>query len=245
MLTFDVRSNLKGVVKQLQGFEKEVTMATAKALTFTAEVVQASEIDKMKEVFDRPTPFTTKGLFKKTANTRDLTASVYFKDFAGKGVPAGRYLLPQIEGGERKAKSTERRLLPFMSGYKFAMPGQGAALNAYGNMSGSTLVQIMAQIGVLNAGDNETLKSKARNKRQAKARYFIPPAGSPLKPGVYRRDSSGIKPMLIFTSKAQYKPRFSFYSHGLAVAERVFPEKYDKAIEREMRKAFSSTPHIS
>ncbi len=237
MFTLDVRSNLKGVLRKLQGFEKEVATATAKALTFTAEAVQAAEVQKMKEVFDRPTPFTLNSLRKSSASPNNLEAAVWFKDNL---TSAQHYLQVQIDGGERPQRRSEKRLAPWMNGYRYMMPGAGAPLDGYGNMRGSLYTQIFSQLGALNKGDNQTAHSKAKHGRKNTAQYFVAPANGKLKAGIYQRvGARGVKPIMIFTSKAQYRPRFPFYTLAQQVAEQVFPEKFDKAIEREMNKAFN------
>jgi hypothetical protein len=237
MLRFDVRSNLKGVIRQMQGFEREVKTATAKALTFTAEAVQAAEVEKMKQVFDRPTPYTLKSLRKSSASANSLEAAVYFKDPAQGG---DHYLKVQIDGGDRPQRRSEKRLGPWMFGYRYMMPGLGASLDGYGNLRGSVYTQVFSQLGALNPGDNQTAGSKARHAKAGTARYFVAKPGGHLRAGVWQRvGQRHVKPILAFTSKAHYRPRFPFYVYGQQVAERVFPEKYDKAIEAEMRKAFA------
>ena len=245
MMRLDVRSNLSGIVRQLQGFQKEVAVATAKALTFTAEKVQRAQQQKMTEVFDRPTKWTINGLRLKTASVHDLSAMVYFKDDATKGIPAGKYLLPQINGGERRQKSSERRLAPFMGGMRYAIPAKSQPLDAYGNLSGAIYTRILAQVGALNRYDNETPASLKRNKKAQSERYFIPKAGSGLKPGVYKTVNGKPVMVLVFTAKASYKPRYPFYVFSEEVARQAFPLDYDQAIARELAKAFSSTPPIT
>src|SRR3990167_4972739 len=91
----DVRSNLKERIAQLTTLERQfLPIATAKALTFSAEAAKDGLYESMTRVFDRPTRFTLNSLRLKTANTRDQTAAVYLRDFAGKGTPAPDYLLP-------------------------------------------------------------------------------------------------------------------------------------------------------
>src|SRR5262245_39031822 len=111
MIRLDVRSNIKQLTQGLTQVQREqVPFATALALTRTAQVMQAAQITEMQRVFDRPTPFTLNALFVSPATKRRLEASVYFKDFAPKGTPAGKYLRPQIMGGGRNLKRMERLL---------------------------------------------------------------------------------------------------------------------------------------
>lgn len=255
MITFDVRSNLAGRIRQLTALEKQfVPTATAKALTFSAETVIEVQRWKMTRVFQNPINWTLNSLYLKPATVRDPASAVYFKDFAPKGVPAGRYLYPQIHGGLRATKSTERKLYPFMAGYRYAMPGAGAELDSHDNIPGGTWTRILSQVKALGNGQNQTAASKKRNRGRVKQRYFIPAtAASGLRPGVYLDDSRTVngkkisiaRPVLIFTSKAQYRPRYPFYELGLATAKAQFPQHFDKQLLREMRKAFASMPRAA
>lgn len=243
MITLDVRSNLKGIIRQLNSFERQfVPIATAKALTFTAETVRDAQQWKMHRVFQAPVKWTWNSLYIKPATVRDPVSGVYFKDWASKGVPAGRYLYWQINGGTRQTKSTERKLYPFMAGHRFVMPGAAAQLDASGNLSGGTYTKILSQVRALGNYQDQTPASRKRNKRKGGAEYFIPKAGSGLKPAVYKRIGRRIVPMLVFTTKAHYRPRYPFYEFGIAVARAKFPVHFEKQLEREMRKAFTPLP---
>jgi hypothetical protein len=246
MLTLDIRSNVAQRMRELTNLEKQFApIATAKALTFTAETVISVQRWKMTRVFSNPVNWTLNSLYLKPATVRDPEASVYFKDFAPKGVPAGKYLYPQIHGGTRATKSTERKLYPFMAGYRFAMPGAGAKLDAHGNMKGSDLVRILSQVNALGGGANISPATKKRNKRRGIDSYFIPRPGSNLRLGVYKRTGRGVMPVLVFTSSATYKPRYPFYELGLATAKAQFPQHFDRQILREMRKAFAAVPQAA
>ena len=243
MITLDVRSNLKGIIRQLNSFERQfVPIATAKALTFTAETVRDAQQWKMHRVFQNPVKWTWNSLYIMPATVRDPVAGVYFKDWASKGVPAGRYLYWQINGGTRQTKSTERKLYPFMAGHRFVMPGAAANLDASGNLSGGTYTKILSQVRALGNYQDQTPASRKRNKRKGGAEYFVPKPGSGLKPAVYKRVGRKIVPMLVFTSKAHYRPRYPFYEFGVAVARAKFPVHFEKQLEREIRKAFTAVP---
>ena len=241
MLVLDVRSNIAQRVRELTNLEKQfVPIATAKALTFTAETVIDVQRWKMTRVFSNPVRWTLNSLYLKPATVKDPMSAVYFKEWAAKGVPAGRYLYPQIHGGTRVTKSTERKLYPFMAGFKYAMPGAGAKLDASGNMKGSDLVRILSQVQALGGGSNMSPSTRKRNKRKGIDTHFIPKPGSGLKPGVYKRVGKGIIRVLVFTSTATYRPRYPFYELGLATAKAQFPQHFDRQLAREIRKAFSA-----
>lgn len=213
--------------------ERDGPFVTAYALTQTAKDIKAAEVETMQSVFDRPTRFTLNSLYVKPATKRDLTAEVYFKDGFG-SVPAWRYLGPQVEGGARVHKSFERALIRsgFMSPEEFAVPGQGATLDASGNISGGTITRILSQLGAAEqtAGfkANQTTKSRARAKKKGVGRYFVlRPGGAGaadrnVVPGIYyRADLHDMVPVIMFVRPPRYQKRFPFYER----AGEVFDQK--------------------
>jgi hypothetical protein len=243
VITLDVRSNLKGIIRQLNSFERQfVPIATAKALTFTAETVRDAEQWKMTRVFDRPTKYTIDSMWIKWATVKDPVAAVYFRDFAPKGTPAGKYLYHNIHGGTREIKASERKLAPFMAGHRFLMPGAAIALDGHGNIPRGEMTRILSQVKALGNGQNQSIASKKRNRKKTGPQYFWPKPGSGLKPGIYKREGRNIKPALVFVSRAHYRPRFPFYEFGIAVARAKFPDHFDRQLAREMQKAFTPVP---
>lgn len=249
-VTLDVRSNIKAVTRGLTRLEQQfVPIATAKALTFTAETVRDAEQWKMMRVFDRPTRWTINSMYIWPATVRNQSSAVYLKDRlgmgGGAGTPAAVYLLPQIHGGTRPIKRFEHRLAPFMAGHRFAMPGAGVALDAHGNIARGTITKILSQVRALGNGQDQTKAGKARNRKKAGPQYFWPKPGSGLKPAIYKREGRRIVPALVFTSRANYRPRFPFYDFGLAVARAKFPDHFERQLAREIRKALAETYRIA
>src|ERR1035441_633525 len=75
---------------------RQLPFATAKALTRTAQLIKAAEVDEMRRVFDRPTPWTLNSVFITPATKDNLIARVWLKQDAAKGTPAAKYLLSEI-----------------------------------------------------------------------------------------------------------------------------------------------------
>ena len=74
---------------------------------------------EMKEVFDRPTPYTLNSVYTRL-NSSDMSVDIGLKEWAGKGGAAADYLKPQIYGGSRPMKRSERHL------GSYYVPGPGA-----------------------------------------------------------------------------------------------------------------------
>lgn len=215
--------------------QRRLDAAVATALTRTAVATKDAMRQMMPRVFDRPTPYTLNSLRVETATAARPVARVWLKDdLAGSGTPATKYLLPQVQGGGRGTKRLEVALraagaLP--DGW-FVTPGDGASLDAYGNVSRGQIVQVLSQLRIqLVAGSMRNMSLDARRalraQRRAGGRFFVVRPGGRLQPGIYQREFIGrnVTPVFVFVRRAQYRKRFDFY--GLArtvVADRLQPE---------------------
>lgn len=253
MLQLGVRTDIDSTIRALDAVgSNQIPFATAKALTATAGLVREAEYREMRDVFDRPTPYTLNSLFVKPATKQSLTATVWLKDVAGKrGTPAAAYLSPDIAGGARVLKPFELMLrtagvLP--SSY-YAVPGSGATIDAYGNMSRGQINQILAyfrafpQTGYLA---NTTDKKRAALARGTKKRigfeYFVgQPGNGELPLGVWQRfnlaHGSAIKPILIFVDHATYKAIYDFAYTAESTVEREFPGQFKAALAEALATA--------
>jgi hypothetical protein len=117
--------------------------------------------NEMKRVFDRPTPYTLNSVYTKL-HPADMSVDIGLKEWGGKGTAASEYLKPQIFGGSRKMKRSERHL------GSYYVPGAGARRNKYGNISGSQITQILSALKALPEVGymaNVTERSRRRNKK--------------------------------------------------------------------------------
>lgn len=246
MFSISVKDNVATLQKGLRGWQMDILpLAVAKATTFAAEAAQAALKDEMRRVFDRPTDFTVNSVYITVATVANPVAKVWLRDDERKGVPPVRYLRPQIEGGSRVPKSSERQLRPMMGNNAYAIPADKAMLDGHGNLPGGTWMQILSQLRMQrDPKQNETEASrKRRRKRMAKGaninEFFTPRPGSGLRPGVYRRLAGGkaIGLVLGFAGAVNYKPIFDFYGVGVRAAREAFPAKLAASVERELRRS--------
>lgn len=243
--------------------QRRINAVVATALTRTAVEVKAAELSELNSVIDRPTPYTQNAMFVKPATAETLAAEVWFKDdTAGSGTPATKYLLPQVEGGQRHMKRFEKALQAAgsMPAGTVAVPGSAAKLDAYGNISRGQINQILSQVGVeLTAGHNRTLTKGTDRASRTKQRNAYGRAGGQfvaikvqngkLKPGIYLAESRNfgaklglgrtgkLRPVVLFVRAANYKPRFDF--HG--VAERVAAERLPMQVTRALTDSLAKT----
>lgn len=239
-----VQTNVAQVAAAMRAYASQVPFATAKALTKTAQDIRNAERDEMRKVFDRPTPYTLNSLYLERATKRELVARVWFKD---DGSTRPHYINPQVSGGDRVLKRFEQRLVRagYMQPGERAVPGAGARLDAYGNVSKGQIVKILSQLKTANVlGDfSDATNSKRSRAKRAKEAYFVSRGrgtafgggawkngekSQHLPRGVWVRRSFGalgtaIKPVLLFVGRTSYKPRFKFFEVG----EQVYRAKFN------------------
>lgn len=242
MISLSVKTDIAQVLKQFDNSlgERQWPFVIAKALTSTAQEVKKGLQPEMTKAFDRPTPFTLNSLMLTPATKQNLEARVWLKDFAGKGTPASKYLLPQIYGGNRKHKGFENILIRsgIMPDNMFAVPSANAPLDQYGNMRGSFITRVLSYIKAFSEVGyiaNRTKKTTARKTQQ----YFVVNpsnrvegrSGKPLPYGIYERNSRGIKLIIAFVKQPKYQIRFKFGELANAIVAQNFRPKLSAAIE--------------
>jgi hypothetical protein len=223
--------DVKGALSKLDLVARETPFAMARALTLTAQQAKEDIVTRMVFDFDRPTPYTLNSLYIKPATKADLRAQVYIKTDAAKGTPAVKYLAPEVYGGARHLKRSERALM-FRGMLKPGMmlvPGKGVRLDQYGNISAGTIQQILARIaGYMDPLQNATPRSLARS--QNKTEYFWGSPRPDLPEGVWQRLASKIKPILIAVRPAMYRERLHFYETAQRTFDRDFKANFQKSL---------------
>jgi hypothetical protein len=235
--------------------ERSIPFATSTALNLLATDVRADLVTDMKKVFENPTPFTLGAFWIRKASPRSLTARVEIKEYAPKGRAAWKYLQPQMDGGPRRMKGFELRLSA-LSGGQFIVPGPGARLDQYGNISRGQITQILSRLGQMrdptqNMSDKTTerLRKKGLIASGAKSEYFVvrSKTGNRRPLGVYQLVGPGkVLPVLIFLPKAPtYQKRFDpdrivqdgLIKHGASALDRALREQLrrDFVYQREHR----------
>lgn len=235
--------------------QHQVPFVTAYALTKTAQDVKAAEVAKMAAVFDRPTRFTLDALFVKPATKQHLVAEVKFKEGFG-SIPAWRYLGPEIEGGPRAHKSFELRLIraAVMRDNEYAVPGQGAKLDGYGNLPGSLLVSILSQLQAAGGTGylaNETARSRKRAPRRS--RYFVLRPDQPgpggrvmsrkIQAGIYeQRGARNLVPIIIFVPAPHYTERLPYFQTAKEIVASRLPIHFHEGWQTFVIAAGASRP---
>lgn len=213
----------------LNGVEKQVRYAAAVALTRTAKAVKEAMPAALDRSLNRPTEFTKRGLYIKSANASNLTAEVAFMS------RQASYMQYQIDGGTRT---------PGPRGIK--LPGN-IVLNTFGNIPKGTIdkLKAAAQSGQLSKAIGRKLGVGNRRKGAAPIQLFFgKPTGrrwenAPL--GIWRRipgKPGKLIPVILFASKpAQYKPRFNFHAEAATVVQAEWEHQFAAALDEAARTA--------
>jgi hypothetical protein len=205
---------------------------------------------------DQPTPFTQKSVFVKKARYQRGSdgrrvsegVNVFIRDEAAKGTPPARYLSPLVFGGAGHATGITKglRRAGILAPGQFAIPAHdNSLLDARGNIRQGIVPAVLAQLGgQFDALANETARSKKRNKRLGKRRYFAvtrdnpSPRGRHLSPGVYWRDGAvDLTKVFNFVDRV---PRYTVRLDIFRSAQRAFNSVYPFHFDNEMRKALET-----
>jgi hypothetical protein len=218
---------------------EQMPFAIAVALTRTAQDAGQALRSEIQRVFDRPNPFTLSAIRVRPATKRKLEAEVWLKDDMEGGIAPSHYLAPQVFGGDRPLKRYERALLArrLLPPGMYAVPGAGAKLDSYGNISRGQIVQILSALGAAEMTSgysaNRTMDSRRRRGQQLPEFFVGRPAGGKGPLGIWQRfkfaHGGAIKPIIIFVRRPTYRARFDVYATVGDVAERQFLGHLERA----------------
>lgn len=248
-ITFDVKG-LEILKANLSGMEKQVSFAASVALNATAKAVEEAERNAIGTKLDRPKPQTYRATYLTRSTKYNLTASVGIKDRSS-GVPASEYLAPNIGASGRTPRSYKRseamlRAVGILPEGLYTVPGKGAKLDAYGNMSRGQIVQILSyfrsfgKTALNSTRMNATDKYRARLSKQQRQYFVVPVSDRKLKlyPGIWQETQGrGLSPVLMFVSRPVYTAIYDFYGIGAKVAASRFDEELTKAFRIAIRTA--------
>lgn len=241
-----IDANTMNFEKTLTGWEKDqLPFATAKALTQTGQKVKLAVTATIQRSFDRPTKYTLGSVFMKPATKANLVCEVNLKNWASKGAPPSVYLAPQVYGGNRQPKSSEKimRRAGVLPGGMFWVPASGATMDRYGNMSTGQIVQVMSALksfpetGYLA---NRSSRLGARANKNASNFFVGKPAGGYLPLGVYLRTKSGLKPIMIFINSPHYSKLLPFFE----TVHEVYDANFQAIFNQALRDALILTPFL-
>lgn len=214
--------------------------ALADALNHTANQARIALRAEMEDVFNpRPTPWVLNSIRIIHAKpSADPEAAVWVQDQGTGKNPfsAEDYLLPQVEGGERITRRSEKYLREsgILPAGRFVVPAAGARLDAYGNIQKGHMMQILSGLKVmkLSGSDHNATDSKRSARKGHAAAFFVIKRGKTPIGIAERRGKDSMVMVLAFVRQPQYRERFKFHDVVRRVAENdaQLEANIDKAI---------------
>lgn len=227
----DVIASVRGVPTRL------VPYAAAAALTRCAKHAQTKALpDAMRQSFDSPTSWTLNSLRIEPATKDHLSARVMVKNQVV-GVAPESVLFPEVEGGQRKKKRSERALgyMGVLSGAQYAIP-KAMEMDAAGNVKGSDVRALLATLKKVRSGTAKTQRA-GRGRRLQNDLFVGKPRGGDRPEGIWRREGHRVRPLFVFTSRAPaYSKRLDFTGVVAHVARDRFAVEFQKAVQEQMAK---------
>ncbi len=178
----------------LAGFsDRRFKAAIATAVTRTARKAAQGWNQQLQTTIDRPTARTKSAATFQGATANKLSARVFVKDRMV-GTAPDEYLQAQEWGGSRAVKKFEQALInsgAMPRGY-VTVPGEAAQRDAYGNVSRSLIIAVLAQLGSDYSPGYQRVISKSATRRLATAarrgqRFVAVQPGARISPGIYQR----------------------------------------------------------
>lgn len=217
--------------------KRQLPFATMTALNRVAVAVKAAEVDAMRAQFDRPTRFTLNSLFIKPAKKGKLEAKVWVKDYASKAQAPTWWLLPEVMGGARGQKRSEKLLAGrgILPGGKSLMPGQGMKLDAQGNVSRGQMQKILSGLGA--QGDKHANSTDSRRSAGNRKRFFVLGKGANAL-GIAERTGKGrMQMVLAFAAAPTYDSRLDFFGIANRIVRQRLPAEMRQALNEAVLSA--------
>lgn len=229
------------------GLERGLRTAAAIALTRVATAARRDVQDMMRTVFDRPTPYALRSIKYEMATRATLTARVYVEgeDQLGKAQYSPAELLGhQFTGGTRRPKRLEmylQRAGMIVPG-EFVVPGAGARLDRYGNMSRGQVAQAIAQLRVgIDPWSWSNKGARSRRSTRRAGRIFWSYGGH-LGRGAWIDYGVpiGVRPLLVVIRAPRYSARIDLRAIVLRRYRRDFRDQFERAqLERQIGVRFT------
>lgn len=226
---------------------QNLPFAAMQACNATAFEIRQTWMRAASRVFDRPTQMTIRAAQYQKATKQKLYAIIKLRDEAAKGNPPSKYLVAQVEGGERRLKGVERLLMSaeVMPRDMFAVAGDGAPLDQFGNVKSGQVRQIISQMRAgLEMGHTSNESDARRDRRLARQRrrggggsYFVvKQRRGRLRPGIYERITmaagSAVRSIFVFVKFARYKPRYNIFGLAQKQWDKLMPFHFRRELEK-------------
>jgi hypothetical protein len=213
--------------------------AVSDAINHTAFQARKALTAEMASVFTDPTPWTLKSIQVFQAKPKTLEAAIWINDYrASKNNAPDQWLKAEVFGGARGEKRLERALRArhILPAGKFVVPGKGARLDAYGNLSRGHAMQILSGLGAaeLYAGVTANASRSRRSLAKGHARAFFVLRRGKVPIGIAERRGKRMELVLAFVDQPAYTRRLQFEDIVSRVADRELLTNLDLAIAKAL-----------
>jgi len=233
---------LAEVRAQLREFsDRRFRAAVATSLTRAAKEMSLDWQEQIDRRIDRPIARTKSATTFLSANARNVQSSVLVKDKLA-GTPPASYLNPQERSGSRRVKLFEAALQAsgaMPRGY-VTVPGRGAKLDAYGNVSRAQIIAVISQLGTdYSPGYARVIPKTAAGRlaamaRRGKSYIAIQPgedAARKFSPGIYERKAEGgMRAVFLFRRSVSYRKRLDLERSAIKDAPPIVAAEFQRAV---------------
>lgn len=248
MTTINIAADIKEAQRALDVVSKrQIPFATTLMLNELAKSTKARTESEIRRELDRPTNYAQRMIGVKFANKSTLTSQVNVRGSVSGGEI--KVLGHLFAGRSRSGKGFEGALVRkgIMPNGMWAMPGEGAPLDAYGNIRRSFIKQLIDYL-TANKVVRKSAQFENRTRKQVKgattSKYFVvnqrKQGGLPL--GIWQHVGFGsgraLRPVIIFVDKEPiYDRYFNLEKNASGVVARDARMEFDRAMAKAIATA--------
>jgi hypothetical protein len=221
--------------------DRRLSNAISTSLTRGAKEMAGVWQDQIDRRVDRPNPRTKSATTFQGATAATLQARVLVKDKLS-GTPPSEYLAPQESGGVdtnlRKFEQALQNRGALPRGY-VVVPGRGAQLDGYGNVSRSQIIAVIAQLGTnYSPGYAQVIPRTVAGRLAAMARkgiFYIAVLPDEAKAmrvsaGIYERSGAKLKAIFVFKRTRTYRKALDLQATAVREAPAVIADEFSIAV---------------
>ncbi len=247
MTTINIKADIKEAQRALDVVSKrQIPFATVLMLNELAKSIKRRTETDIKRNLDRPTNYSQRMMGVKFANKSNLTSQVNVRGSVSGGET--KVLGHLFAGRGRSGKGFEGALVDkgIMPRGMWAMPGEGAPLDFFGNIKRSFIRQLIDYL-TANRVVKKSAQFENRQRKQVKgatsSQYFVvnqkKQGGLPL--GIWQHvgfgSGKGLRPIIIFVSK---EPVYDRYFNLGNAAQQVIARDARFEFDKAMRNAIAT-----
>lgn len=221
---------------------RQLPFALRLASNRTIRTIKPALQAMLRRVLRSPSRWTLNSMYLRFATRKDMAAVIAFREFAGKGVAAGKYLRHMETGGPRAATRFEISLrLAGVIGPDEYVVGENPILGGGPTRGGYT--RALSQFRAIRAGiGNASDTARSRRSRRRGGTFFVPKESGlglgEMPRAIYvRRGGVANVVWWIVRGAPHYRRTLRFRETTNRVAEERFPEEFERALAEAIRTA--------